>query len=634
MQENSLSIQNGEKKLESLLGDFIPPDNVIDIVKLASDRQKPNSKQVDLLTRSFAQWQLGDWGGLTNLTYGLISKHKARGKLALLAAAGHQQFCNYEATKEFASYAKQWGCSSGLVAQVLIAGVHNTLGKIAALKGDSLQTGHHFGGSISPIGPIPDAVKQIADQRQQRQFAASGSHFFKDDPEQIDQINEISDDSMEGNDFRSDHGFDRINVGVHPEYQSSFLQVNCLIGTKRVKLGLNVKGDQILSTTNSQLKYILTAGQVAYLVSNESGNFEDEPVFCQIPLLPDHSYDLKVHLKHTGTETPIIWLFQYRYGARVHSQSHRLQASKFRQVFQTRGDITGFALGIRLAGEGTIDLDASEIQITSKRRSEVNEIQVEELSQLRSSLNNLEKKLETNLQKQFQNSIKQIEAYLSLQVYLGTESIMPIMHGWPISPDLAMSIIRLIESGNYDAGIEFGSGVSTLVIAKAFTKKFQMSKSKAKRLLSFDHLVNYRDTTHQLLEQAGVVEKVELVHAELIEMKGPDTIQYKYYDCDSHLASFRSKLPKRKNKLLVFVDGPPAATGTHARYLALPKIVQVFGKSTSIDILMDDYIRTDEREIIAKWQEFASEIGMSCQKVEFLHLEKQACMLQLRGVKS
>ncbi|MCK7579982.1 MAG: hypothetical protein MZV65_32785 [Chromatiales bacterium] len=57
-----------------------------------------------------------------------------------------------------------------------------------------------------------------------------------------------------------------------------------------------------------------------------------------------------------------------------------------------------------------------------------------------------------------------------LQSYMGADFLMPEMHTWPISPDLGVLLIRLIESSDYDAVVEFGSGVSTVILAKALAK--------------------------------------------------------------------------------------------------------------------------------------------------------------------
>jgi len=48
-------------------------------------------------------------------------------KLALVVAAAWQQAGDHAAARRFMDLAKKWGCDKKLMAQLLVAGVHNTL---------------------------------------------------------------------------------------------------------------------------------------------------------------------------------------------------------------------------------------------------------------------------------------------------------------------------------------------------------------------------------------------------------------------------------------------------------------------------------------------------------------------------
>jgi len=98
----------------------------------------------DLLERARTQWQFGDWESLANLQRDTLQHHPDRAKLALLAAAGQQQLGNTEQARQFTRLATQWGASKKLIAQVLIAGVHNTLGRAAAINGSQQRALSHF----------------------------------------------------------------------------------------------------------------------------------------------------------------------------------------------------------------------------------------------------------------------------------------------------------------------------------------------------------------------------------------------------------------------------------------------------------------------------------------------------------
>jgi FkbM family methyltransferase len=89
-----------------------------------------------LLDNAKTQWQLGDWDSLVKLQRDSLKHHPERAKLALLAAAGHQQLDDMNAAREFVQLARDWGCDKQLISRVLVAGVYNTLGKAAVIGGE------------------------------------------------------------------------------------------------------------------------------------------------------------------------------------------------------------------------------------------------------------------------------------------------------------------------------------------------------------------------------------------------------------------------------------------------------------------------------------------------------------------
>jgi hypothetical protein len=54
------------------------------------------------------------------------------------------------------------------------------------------------------------------------------------------------------------------------------------------------------------------------------------------------------------------------------------------------------------------------------------------------------------------------------------------------------------------------------------------------------------------------------------------------------------------------VDGPPNITDPHARLPALPLLFDMLPKS-EFDLILDDYNRTEEKEIAEKWKELLTE---------------------------
>jgi FkbM family methyltransferase len=126
-----------------------------------------------LLERARTQWQHGDWASLAQLDVDAIAGHPDRAKLALLAAAGRQQAGDTEGVRRLIRQALAWGCSQRLASQVLIAGVHNLLGRAASLRGDEERAGRHFEAAVQTADPATD-VKLLAHARAVRELVDLG----------------------------------------------------------------------------------------------------------------------------------------------------------------------------------------------------------------------------------------------------------------------------------------------------------------------------------------------------------------------------------------------------------------------------------------------------------------------------
>ncbi len=102
------------------------------------DAELPN------LSRAKGQWVFGDWATLAALDIAAVSRHPERDRLALLVACAHQQRSHHELARDFVRQALAWGCDRQLAARLLVSGLHNTLGRIAALKADDSMIERHF----------------------------------------------------------------------------------------------------------------------------------------------------------------------------------------------------------------------------------------------------------------------------------------------------------------------------------------------------------------------------------------------------------------------------------------------------------------------------------------------------------
>lgn len=107
------------------------------------------------------QWQRGDWASLASLTLDELQDHPDRAKLALLAAAGHMQMGRNDIGANYLRQAKAWGCSPQLMRQIVIAGVHNSLGKAAALADMPERADQHFAASLRTVMPMASGQAQV-----------------------------------------------------------------------------------------------------------------------------------------------------------------------------------------------------------------------------------------------------------------------------------------------------------------------------------------------------------------------------------------------------------------------------------------------------------------------------------------
>lgn len=110
----------------------------------------------NLLERTRTQWQFGDWESLAKIDRETLQHHPDRAKLALLAAAGRLQTGSNNEAKQFIRLAQDWGLSKKLISQILTSGVHNSLGRAAALGNQPQRALQHFENAIQIGTPGAD----------------------------------------------------------------------------------------------------------------------------------------------------------------------------------------------------------------------------------------------------------------------------------------------------------------------------------------------------------------------------------------------------------------------------------------------------------------------------------------------
>jgi hypothetical protein len=243
-----------------------------------------------------------------------------------------------------------------------------------------------------------------------------------------------------------------------------------------------------------------------------------------------------------------------------------------------------------------------------------------------SDLETLRIKLEKSIAKQVANATKQLEALLEIHNYFNDGELTGALHGWPVSPDFALKMIELLDAGNYDLVIEFGSGTSTVLMAKVLARK-TTGRGGTIRQVAFEHLEEYYDKTLAELRRVGLDANVDLVLAPLHPYKANPAGTALYYSCEETLKKIAKEFDLQEMRIFVLVDGPPQPTGKHARYPALPCVATAF-PAAKIDVLLDDYSRADEIAIVEMWCKEARENGYVVNLARF-DFEKGAAFLRI-----
>jgi len=209
----------------------------------------------------------------------------------------------------------------------------------------------------------------------------------------------------------------------------------------------------------------------------------------------------------------------------------------------------------------------------------------------------LEKHITNTMTRISANSTKQLESFVSLQNYLLSGAQPLNFHGWPISPDIALFLIEKIEKYSYDLVLEFGSGTSTLLFAKAL---------KGTPLVTFDHHEKYYKQTLESLKSQGLLKDVNLVYAPLKKYSFEEN-EYMYYDCEKTFKEL--SLKDEIQSVLVLVDGPPGATCPLARFPAMNYLLEAF-EGKKIHLVLDDYAREEEKQTVKKWEKILNAKGV------------------------
>lgn len=191
-------------------------------------------------------------------------------------------------------------------------------------------------------------------------------------------------------------------------------------------------------------------------------------------------------------------------------------------------------------------------------------------------------------EKTVKDSYRQTEALFSLFSRFQFRAPLPAMRGWAVSPDFANLIVTEIDRNKPKVILETGSGISSLLIG------YCCEALGEGQLIALEHEAKYLEQTQDRLRLHGVQNWVQLRHAPLTPMTiGGET--WPWYDL---LAVDIATLPQID---MLIVDGPPGTTHPMVRYPALAVLKDKLAPNAVI--LVDDYCRSDEKKLVARWME-------------------------------
>lgn len=117
-------------------------------------------------------WVAGNWDALLRIDAASIEEHPQRDRVALLVACAHLQQGSAAQADQYARKALQWGCDPRLAARLMLSGLHNTLGRIEALRSNEERAVHHFETALGLTGDRDS--KTAAHGRAVREMARLG----------------------------------------------------------------------------------------------------------------------------------------------------------------------------------------------------------------------------------------------------------------------------------------------------------------------------------------------------------------------------------------------------------------------------------------------------------------------------
>jgi hypothetical protein len=204
-------------------------------------------------------------------------------------------------------------------------------------------------------------------------------------------------------------------------------------------------------------------------------------------------------------------------------------------------------------------------------------------------------------------AIHQTQALVNLFALVPVKRPIPLMGGWAASPDVMLLLLDELLKVRPKLVVECGSGVSTLWFALAIEHYGLDTK-----VVALEHDERFAATTRAALVAHGVSEHAQIRHAPLVPT-GLEGHEAPWYDVTA--------IGDLTGIGLVFVDGPPEATGIQPRYPAVPLLGDRF--APTVTVVLDDLIRESEQRVAAAWRKLLPDFTF-----ERVRLDKDAAVFR------
>ena len=171
--------------------------------------------------------------------------------------------------------------------------------------------------------------------------------------------------------------------------------------------------------------------------------------------------------------------------------------------------------------------------------------------------------------------------------YFPQEATIPFTN-WTAKPELLWHIINTIQLNKYNSILEFGGGISTIVIANLLRQE-----GNAGKITCVESDAEWAARLQKNLDQFNL-KNVEIILA---------PISPGHYNPAAPWFSLQAmeKLKTHQPFELVFVDGPSGLLGSMARVPAIPWLIDNQLLAPNHTIILDDYNRPDEKQIGEQW---------------------------------